>query len=120
MKIPTAAKVLNHARPATIAPFTDAKLIAKCEQCLAERPLSDCKIEDTEKAKNYRCPSCNDLLVIIRAPYQTSIAIPSVGYRLGEWVFASVVDVRIEGLDGGLLPAMHNATTMEIRSKGGG
>ena len=120
VKIPTASRVLNHARPATVAPFRDEDIVAACEQCAVETKLSDCRIEDTERAKNYRCGTCDDILVITRAPNSGGKPIADSGYRLGDWVFANAVDVRIEGLDRLSFPAMRNATTVEIRTKDGG
>jgi hypothetical protein len=116
-KLPTAARVLNHARPKTIPPFKDVQIIAACEQCGIERRLSECEQEETERARNYRCSGCGEILVITRAPNPGAVPIPDSGYRLGDWVFANAVNVRIEGLDGLSFPAMRNATTVDIRTK---
>jgi hypothetical protein len=114
-KFPTASQVLNHARPKTVPPFKDEQIIAACEQCVEGRRLSECKMEMTETALNYRCSGCGEILVITRKPNVDNIPIPDSGYRLGEWVFANAVDVSIEGFDNLLFPAKRNATTRDIR-----
>jgi hypothetical protein len=115
-RFPTAARVLNHARPKTVPPFKDEQIIAACEQCHAERKLSDCVQEEAETARNYRCANCGDILVITRRPNPGGVPIPDSGYRLGDWVFSNAVDVRLEGI-ALHFPAMRNATTVDIRSK---
>lgn len=114
MTFPTAARVLNGARPDNAPPFSDARLLACCERCNAQRRLSECRQEETESARNYRCAACNEILVIIRSPTPGGIPVPDSGYRIKDWVFANPVDVFVEGLPL-VFDAKRNATSLDIR-----
>ena len=99
--------------------FEDRTLLAECEQCAEPTRLSECRHEQTDKALNYRCPKCGDILAIVRAFDPEIGPIPDSGYRINDWVFAPVVDIISEVWPAGFR-AKRNATTVDIRSKKGG
>jgi hypothetical protein len=110
---PTAAQTLNHARPKHVAPFSDFDILASCTKCSVERRLSDCAQENTIRAKNYRCPGCDEILVVTQRPNAEGVPVPASGIRLGEWVFANAVDVRIEGFPELIISACTNAASQD-------
>lgn len=116
--LPTAATVLMPAFEGTGRTVTDRDLLADCEQCAEPRALSTCTVETGDAERVYRCGKCRETLVIVRRPIGVPVA--ESGYRLGDFVFANAVDVRIEGLNV-VLDAMINATTRDVRlQKGSG
>lgn len=94
--------------------FPDSRFIAHCQQCDVGIALSDCPQTVEAETRRYRCPSCRDLLVIVRRPNSDGLPVPESGYNLGGWVLGNLVDVILQ-TDGQpvLIPARINADIAE-------
>lgn len=55
-------------------------LTTHCDQCGEDRKVIDCLTATKGEVRTYRCPLCNDLLVVIDRPGDTPI--PGRGYRI--------------------------------------
>jgi hypothetical protein len=104
MKIPLAREVLSNPEQTV----RESDIVADCEQCGLEIPLSQCKTDVVGAERTYRCAKCNDLLLIIGVPGGETKLL-GLGYRIGHAIFSPVVNIAFLAHGGriGIPPSTH-------------